>query len=258
MIISESNLGKKGQRTKRTLFECQCDLCTIDFKINFGSYKRRLKNRAYDGRDLCMKCWKSNVHNHPEYKANMSKSIQALLVRDPEWKVRNSQSKLGKINLGEKNGMKNSEVSKRMGKTRSERFARDPKFKELVAKYTREAWAAGKYDGVKVGRCKWFDYTKKNGETIKCQGTWELAYAKHLDEQGIEFEAHVGRIPYRDEEGVERSYYPDFRLIATDEYVDVKCDYVESLQPQKLDCVMKSNPKLKLRIVRKNEIENLL
>jgi len=40
--------------------------------------------------------------------------------------------------------------------------------------------------------------SKRTGETIKVQGTWELAFATWLDKQEINFIAHRGTIKYFD------------------------------------------------------------
>lgn len=102
--------------------------------------------------------------------------------------------------------MKNIGVAKRMGATRSERFKSDPNFRIQASELVRTAWENGKYDNVKVGKCKWFDYIKNDGISCKLQGTWELAYAKWLDLNSIEFISHKGKIHYLDEFGKSRSY----------------------------------------------------
>lgn len=52
-------------------------------------------------------------------------------------------------------------------------------------------------------------------------GTWEVAYAKYLDEMGISWERTKKRFPY-EFEGTIRRYTPDFYLPETDEYVEIK------------------------------------
>lgn len=71
-----------------------------------------------------------------------------------------------------------------------------------IAEKTRIAWAEGKFDGVKVGRCKWYKYVKRDSSQIKVQGTWELAFVKWADEQGLKFDTHQGKLSYQDENGI--------------------------------------------------------
>ena len=144
-----------------------------------------------------------------------------------------SETSMGTINLGDKNGMKSPEARAKASATRKELF-KDPEFMQRHIDMTKKAWADGKYDGVKVGRCKWYDYKLQNGETVKVQGKWELAYVKYLDKNNIKFKCHRGRIPYVSN-GEEHSYYPDFYLIDSDEYIDVKNDYHWNLQKEKFD-----------------------
>lgn len=96
----------------------------------------------------------------------------------------------------------------------------------------------------------------KDGTTVKAQGTWERAYIQHLDENDVKFKCHRGRIPYVID-GEEHSYYPDFYLIDEDTYVDVKNAYHWSLQEDKFKAIRKSNPDLKLRILFKEDLENM-
>lgn len=58
-------------------------------------------------------------------------------------------------------------------------------------------------------------------------------------------------------DGEEHSYYPDFYLIDEDTYVDVKNAYHWSLQEDKFKAIRKSNPDLKLRILFKEDLENM-
>lgn len=56
---------------------------------------------------------------------------------------------------------------------------------------------------------------------IPLHGTWELKYAKYLDEMGIVWVRNTDSFSYRYEDK-ERRYTPDFYLPETDRYVEVK------------------------------------
>ena len=50
---------------------------------------------------------------------------------------------------------------------------------------------------------------------------------------------------------------PDFFIEEWDCYVDIKSDYFWELQKDKFDCIFKSNPNLKLKILKKDDLVNL-
>lgn len=106
----------------------------------------------------------------------------------------------------------------------------------MVADYTRAAWAAGKFDGVSVGRCKWYDHVRPDGRVVKLQGTWEVALARRLDELDVEYRAHEGRWPYV-LNGVERSYYPDFYIPMWNVTIDVKGVFWDECGAEKYDAI---------------------
>lgn len=179
----------------------------------------------------------------------------------PDWvkRISSGLKRVGHI-LGDKNPMRNPEIAKKMSKTRRENVTSDPMYRKARAADTRKAWAEGKYESVRVGKCKWFEHTKRDGTTVKVQGTWELAFAKWLDVHGLEYTAHRGRLPYigiEDGAAVERSYYPDFFVEAWGCYVDVKSDYHHSLQSNKLELVRESNPRVKVRLLLESDLKKM-
>jgi len=124
------------------------------------------------------------------------------------------------------------------------------------SKAQKKCWLEGKFDNVRVGQCEWFDYLKKDGKTIKLQGTWELAFAKWADAQGLKFNAHRGRIPYY-LNGQEKNYYPDFYVQDWSCYIEIKNKYHMSLQEEKFHAIKQSNPNLQIRILMRKELEEL-
>ena len=161
------------------------------------------------------------------------------------------------INVGEKNAMKRKDVAKKMSKTRRKNVTSNADYRASLSKKIKELWKAGKYEGVNVGQCKWFDYTKNDGTTCKVQGTWELKYAQYLDNNGIEFLSHKGRIEYLDDNGECRSYYPDFFLPNENKYVDVKNDYHFELGKRKFELIFEQNKNLNIVILTKKDLAQL-
>lgn len=186
-----------------------CKGCEVDFNV---PYKSR-NSRRYCSRE----CYLLNCggKNNPAY----NKTYRTKITH-PEWAAKIRKSTKG-INRGDKNGMKNPTTRAKMSKTRREKVTSDPQYRKMLSEHMTKAWKNGKYDHVNVGKCKWYSYTKKDGSTCKLQGTWELKYAKWLDEHDVQFIAHRGRISYV-LNGNDRAYYPDFYLVNDNLYVDVK------------------------------------
>ena len=129
-----------------------------------------------------------------------------------------------------------------MGATRTQRFKDDPTLGENASLMMRQAWADGKYDGVAVGKCKWYDHVRPDGSVVKLQGTWEVAFARWLDASSLTYDTHRGRWNYVGRDGAQRSYYPDFYIHSWDTWVDVKGAFWGDEQATKLDYVRASNP----------------
>lgn len=176
---------------------------------------------------------------------------------NPEWAAKvSSTSKERGINKGNSNGMKNPEARARASETRKRKFKEDLEFAKQHAEMTKKSWADGKHNNTQVGRCKWFDYIKKDGTVIKCQGSWELKFAKWADENGLKFEAHKGRIPYK-MNGEDKNYYPDFYVYDWKCYIDTKSKYFQDLNKEKIKCILASNPDLNLKILGKEDLNKL-
>lgn len=195
----------------------------------------------------------SNRKNNPAFgKTYRTKKTH------PEWALKVSNTHIQRKHIvGEKNPMKNKEVAARMGKSRSKKFETDNEFRAMTSELVKKAWKDGKYDGVKIGKCKWYKFVKADGKTCNLQGTWEFAYAVWLEKNHIPFIAHKGRISYIDNAGNSRSYYPDFYLPETDEFVDIKNQYHYSLNKEKWENIRKSNPELKIILLFKEDLKTM-
>lgn len=133
------------------------------------------------------------------------------------------------------------------------------KHKQRISETRKRDWANGKvYANVTAARTKWYDHTKPSGEKIRLQGTWEVLYAKYLDDNNVNYVAHKGAIWYvRSSDNTRRVYLPDFLLTDTDEYVDVKNDYAFKIEKQKFLDIRACNPKLKLKIIKRSDLVQL-
>jgi hypothetical protein len=111
-----------------------CDDCRIEFNTE---NRQAVKTYKRFSRHLCKKC----------------------AIRDH-----------GRNNMtGDKNVMRRNDVRKRASETRKRKFKEDPEFCKQHAEMTKKSWADGKHADTQVGRCKWYDYTKKDGSVVKCQ-----------------------------------------------------------------------------------------
>lgn len=257
MFLRYENLSKRtGKYNTNSFYVFECDRCSAEYKRLWKYQRNFIKKPLYD-QDYCGNCWRWKLNNRPEYKANMSKALKKVAT-NPEWRANMSRACMG-INKGAKNGMakpENSAARASVSAARKEYYA-DPKHREEASKIMRDLWAKGKYDGVAVGQCKWFDHTDWQGNNWKLQGTWELAYAKYLDAQRIKYKAHRGRIPYVDNEGNKRNYYPDFVLVESGEIIDIKNKYHYRLNESKFDMIRKSNPDKKITLLFKKDLQEL-
>jgi hypothetical protein len=226
-----------------------CDKCGIEYRRNIKSYNKMKENICYD-KDYCPKCWRTVLNNRTWYKEKMSKSLVKRFSKQSE-RDKLSLATKGKINLGDANGMKQKEARKKVSNARIKMF-KDENLRKEYAEKTRLAWKEGKFDGVRVGCCKWYEYMHSSGQTYKVQGTWELAFIKWLDATGLTFKCHKGRLEYIIE-GEAKNYYPDFWVDEWECYVDVKSRHWYN--EEKFEAIKNSGHNV--RILFKEDLERL-
>lgn len=250
MIISYSD-EKFNTKTKVNL---KCDKCGNLHSRNYQWHIHKINNDPVWDMDYCEKCWVSIRQKSDIHKKKMSDAINKMMEDDPTWKIRNSESKKGIVNLGDKNGMKNPEARLKLSKARKELLS-DPQERKKISEATKKAWIDGKFENANVGQSKWFSYIHSNGNVYKVQGTWELEFIQWLDMNNLTFSCHKGRLEY-DINGEIHSYYPDFYVNEWDCYVDIKNDYHYSLQKEKFKSL--ENRGHKIKIILQKELESLI
>jgi len=244
--------GKRTIKEKMVLIEC--DECGEKHNRTLGHYNKMKKQELFD-KDYCNVCWRPILNSRPEKIEKMREGLKKVWS-DPKKRQEMSVTmkqhceETGRM-IGDNNPMKNPDTQKRVSETRSANMT--PEERQKYSNATKKAWEEGKYIDKKTTQCKWYDYVDKNGRIHKCQGTWELAYAEYLDNNGIRFKSHFGKIPYVDDEGVSHNYYPDFYLIDTNEYVDVKATYWLARQKRKFE-LLKEQSTEKILILTENEL----
>lgn len=70
------------------------------------------------------------------------------------------------------------------------------------------------------GKSGW--YSSKIAGEVFLDSSWELAYAKYLDENNIEWKRNTKKFKYVKPDGNVGHYTPDFYLLVEDEYVEIK------------------------------------
>ena len=74
----------------------------------------------------------------------------------------------------------------------------------------------------KAGRCKKFKYISPVAGEIYLDGTWELAVAKWLDQNGYNWKRNTKRFQYTNLKGTTSHYVPDFWVEELSGYLEVK------------------------------------
>lgn len=125
--------------------------------------------------------------------------------------------------------------------------------KEKISKARTEYLATtGKGGFPNVG---WYRVANHMQEVYILRGTWEKSYAEYLNAKGIKWTR--GRvILYRTEDGGLHRYTPDFYIIESDTFVEIK-GYFSEKDQLKMKLVQEQNPSLKISILRKDELEEL-
>lgn len=106
------------------------------------------------------------------------------------------------------------------------------------------------------GTCKWYTYIDKNNNKHRVQGTYELAYAKKMDELNEKFVTHPKGIKYNNN-GRITYYFPDFYFPDKNLYVDTKAIYYLNLSGNKFDLLKTQHPEINIEIVTEKEFKNL-
>ena len=157
---------------------------------------------------------------------NSLRNHQRLCKLNPErqttpFQDKDKQKEIAKIR-GSKNQWSNTnyklsdDTRKKLSKAAKERNANESE----ESKAKRKATIAKKVENgewhVSLAKDHHYNY---NG--VDLHGTWELKYAKWLDENQIRWQRCKDSFSYV-YEGKTRKYTPDFYLIDTDEYIEIK------------------------------------
>lgn len=118
---------------------------------------------------------------------------------------------------------------------------RRDKIRQSINERYRNGWMP------KAGRCKKIKYNSNIAGEVLLDGSWELNVAIYLDENNVKWKRNLQRFDYIFQ-NKNRTYTPDFYLIDSDEFIEVK-GYVTEL-----DKIKWSQFPLKLTIWSKREL----
>lgn len=155
---------------------------------------------------------------------NSLRNHQRLCKLNPERQTTPFQDKEKQKEIAKKRGSKNQwfdpnyKMKDETRKKLSEANKKRNESEETKAKRKRTI-------AEKVKRGEWHASLAKNHhynyKGVDLHGKWELGYAKWLDKNKIEWTRCKESFKYT-YEGKERRYTPDFYLIETDEYIEIK------------------------------------
>lgn len=100
--------------------------------------------------------------------------------------------------------------------TKEKEFDRRRKISETMKKNPN---SGGIREGSGRGKKQW--YESPIAGSVYVRSTYELEYVKWLDENNIQWKGNLIKFPY-EFEGKLRYYYPDFYLIESEEYIEIK------------------------------------
>lgn len=99
------------------------------------------------------------------------------------------------------------------------------------------------------------EYESPNQGTIKFRSKLEAEYAKHLDNNCVDWLYESISFPYLDKDGKRRTYTPDFYLPAEDRFIEVKGYEASDSAEYKVACMISNN--INIEIIRQEEIKGL-
>ena len=100
---------------------------------------------------------------------------------------------------------------------------------------------------------KYYDLKNINNEDFKVRGTWELKYGIYLNNKNILWKRKV-YLKYENE-GILKTYSPDFYLPETNEYIEIK-GFFSDYDKEKMKLVDEYN-NIKVIVLQKKDLENI-
>lgn len=232
-------------------------------KIKEDSYKCFECGKVYSKRGICSHYYKSHIDTEKDYdkfdvdvnsKEELLEKVGELYNNGNSIRELNEEYRIPK-NVYYKARNKGFLSSRSISEANKVAHKKGRGFQNH-SKETKEKLSKIRSKNNPGGWCKWYEYTKRNGEKTKLQGKWEVKCAEFLDREKIQWIKPSGSdysLKYEDDNGINRRYVPDFYLIENGEYLEVKGHWWENSK-QKMKLVINQND-VSIRILKAKNIE---
>lgn len=240
-IEHKNKLGRTATKsdlskiTERTIMHSLCNTNRINMGENNGAKQKEYieKRKQY---------WK-NEEIRRKYCAGMKKHWD----EHPDRVI--ACSKRSKENWSNENYAKNVANKIKLSKT--------PEKIKQQSDRMRKLWSSGRMDHVGGGYAKRTEHISWEGNKYFLQGSYEVKFAKWLDENKISYIAQPKRFSYIDNNNHKRTYKPDFYIKNANVFVEIKSWYWLSQQGDKMQRVMENNPQETFLIFTELELRDI-
>jgi len=258
MKLNYKKCNNCGKNIRLSNFKRHYDSC-IKYKKEVKSIKSEWKNlngkyncpycnKEYSKMGISTHIWRKHEDgiNFVNKSANNKFKINHIpwnkgLTKKTDERVKNSGNLLS-------NRIKNGEISPPfLGKHHTEKTKKVLSYKRSINN--------------KGGKCKWYEYKKKNGNIVKLQGTWEIRFAKVLDildenwiKPGANGIDNGHSFIWKDKELIEHYYTPDFWSPKLETYFEVK-GYWWGKDKEKMKYIIEQYKDITIKIIKKEELK---
>lgn len=216
-----------------------CNLCGRKFKTENALKKHENKNHT-NNLYQCEFCYASyntitTLHKHYTLQHIDKKIEEDIKCENPKCDKLVKNEKIGNFSITKKRF-----CTKKCARVYS--YLKGVKLNKLNT-YAQRRIVTFNYNG-----CKWFDFVDKQGNKHRVQGTYELAFAKKMDELNINFISHPHGIKYT-KNNKTVYYFPDFYIPSKNLYIDTKAKYYFENSKEKFHLIREQLPSLNLLIL---------
>lgn len=217
----------------------------VNWKLNETEYQCPYCNKIYSEKGISSHIWRV----HTDVGVNHHKNIKYVKGR-PAWNKGLTKECDDRVKMYSDTIKKQFDSGNRTPTFTGKKHSDETKLK--ISKKL-----SGNNHG---GRCKWYEYIKKNGERILLQGTWEVRFAKILDlidEDWIKIKTNSNTKTFLwiDENNEKHYYTPDFYSPKLNKFFEVK-GYWWGKDKEKMKKIIEQYPNEIFEIVQKKELEN--
>ena len=222
---------------------------------------QQAKFKTKGGRNICSQ----SPNKCPANRKKNSQSVKMARAKEPEkWKgyLRGFASK----QWMSKNHEKYNSMHKQSGQTLKQRLQNGELTFHWTGKFhtkqTKQKMSNSANQRANRGwsHCKYFEvFNPTTNEIVKVQGTWQLKYAEYLNQNNISWiRSRKVNLKYRlHQDDYLHTYYPDFYLPDSDQYIEIKGRYQQEHKIKMKKVIQQNNDKIIIMLF-KQDLEVLL